>query len=317
MRVIKGKKIAIIGAGKVGANIAYVMSIKHTCNELVIIDIDRDRAEGEVMDIVHGLPFLNQMNIRVGDYPDVKGCDIIVLTAGAGRKPGETRLDLAVKNCQIAKAMSSSIMKYYDGGIILVVSNPVDVLTYHVSKWTGLPRGTVVGSGTVLDGIRLRTLLADKFNIDMKNVHAYILGEHGETQFPAWEFSKIAGFSIDEYCKVSGITFTEEEREDIALQTKRAGAEIIKRKGATYYGIGITTNELCTTMLHDENTIRTVGCVLDGEFGISDVVVNLPCILGKRGVEKILELELPKNELALLKESAEAVRKVIEVTKDV
>ncbi|NLJ70821.1 MAG: L-lactate dehydrogenase [Clostridiaceae bacterium] len=317
MRGIGGTKIAIVGAGNVGANVAYVMSIRYTCNELVLIDIDHKRAEGEVMDIRHGLPFLHEMDIYAGDYSDIKGCDIIVVTAGAGRKPGETRLDLAEKNCQIAKSMTESIMKYYDGGIILVVSNPVDVLTYHVSKWTGLPRGIVVGSGTVLDGIRLRTLLAEKFNIDMKNMHAYIFGEHGETQFPAWSFSKIAGFSIDDYCIASGIELTEQEKIEMAEKTRRAGAEVIKRKGATYYGIGIATTQLCNSFINDENTIRTVGCVLEGEYGLNDVVVSVPCIVGADGIEKILEVQLPPDEMELLHQSAAAVRSVIDLTKHI
>ncbi|NLM18579.1 MAG: L-lactate dehydrogenase [Clostridiaceae bacterium] len=317
MREITGTKIAIIGAGNVGANVAYVMSIRHTCNELVLIDIDRKRAEGEVMDIKHGLPFLHEMDIYAGDYSDIKGCDIIVITAGAGRKPGETRLDLAEKNCRIAKSMTESAMEYYDGGIILVVSNPVDVLTYHISKWTGLPRGRIVGSGTVLDGIRLRTLLADKFDIDMKNMHAYIFGEHGESQFPAWSFSKIAGFSIDDYCVAAGVEFTEEEKLEIAEKTRKAGAEVIKRKGATYYGIGIATTQLCNSFLNDENTIRTVGCVMEGEYGLHDVVVNVPCIVGSEGIEKILEVKLPPNELELLHKSAAAVRSVIDATKGI
>ncbi len=312
-----GKKIAVIGAGNVGASIAYVMTIKNTCRELVLIDIDREKAEGEAMDIIHGLPFLERMDIYAGDFSDVKGCDIIVMAAGAGRKPGETRLDLASKNVRIAKSVTEQIKKYYDGGIILVVANPVDVLTYHITKWMDLPKGKVVGSGTVLDGVRLRTLLGEKFNIDLKNIHAYILGEHGDSQFPSWSFSKIAGFSIDEYCTKTGIPFPEEERERLALQTKKAGAEIIKRKGATFYGIAVATNALCESIIQDENTIRTVGSVLDGEYGMHDVVLNVPSIVGDRGVEKILEVDLSEDELAKLKKSAESVKAVIEATKDI
>ncbi len=312
-----GKKIAVIGAGNVGASIAYVMSIKNTCRELVLIDVDRQKAEGEAMDIIHGLPFLNRMNIYAGDFSDIQGCDIIVMSAGAGRKPGETRLDLAQKNVRIAKSVTEEINKYYDGGIILVVANPVDVLTYHITKWTNLPKGKVVGSGTVLDGVRLRTLLGKKFNIDLKNIHAYTLGEHGDSQFPSWSFSKIAGFSVDEYCEKTGIEFTEEEREEMALQAKTAGAEIIKRKGATFYGIAVATNALCESILQDENTIRTVGSVLDGEYGLSDVVVNVPSIVGDRGVEQILEVDLPEDELEKLRKSAESVKAVIDATKDI
>lgn len=312
-----GKKIAIIGTGNVGANIAYVMSIKNTCHELVLIDVDKERAEGEAMDIIHGLPFLNRMDIYAGDYSDVKGADIIVMAAGAGRKPGETRLDLAGKNCRIAKSVTENMMKYYDGGIILVVANPVDVITYHMSKWTGLPKGRIVGSGTVLDGIRFRTLLGKKFNIDLKNMHAYIFGEHGESQFPSWSFSKIAGFSIDEYCKVTGISLSDEEKAEMALKTRTAGAEIIKRKGATFYGIGIATNQLCESILADDNTIRTVGSVLEGEYGISDVVLNVPSIVGKDGIEQVLEVDLPEDEMALLHKSAARVREAIEATQNI
>lgn len=313
----KGTKVCIIGAGNVGANLAYVMSIQNTCKELVLIDVAKNKAEGEVMDIIHGLPFLNHMKIRAGSYQDVKGADVIVVTAGAGRKPGETRLDLASKNVGIAKAISDELMKYYDGGIILVVSNPVDVITYHFSQWTGLPNGRVVGSGTVLDGIRFRTLLGRKFDIDFKNVHAYILGEHGETQFPSWSYSRISGLTVDEYCKVTGVELSDEEKAEIAYKTRTAGAEVIKNKGATFYGIGIATNALCESILHDENTIRTVGSVLNGEYGLNDVVVNVPSILGRDGVEKILEIDLPENEMALLHKSAESIKAVIDATKHI
>lgn len=313
----KGTKVCIIGAGNVGANLAYVMSIQNTCKELVLIDVAKNKAEGEVMDIIHGLPFLNHMEIRAGSYQDVKGADVIVVTAGAGRKPGETRLDLASKNVGIAKAISDELMKYYDGGIILVVSNPVDVITYHFTQWTGLPKGRVVGSGTVLDGIRFRTLLGRKFDIDFKNVHAYILGEHGETQFPSWSYSRISGLTVDEYCKVTGVELSDEEKAEIAYKTRTAGAEVIKNKGATFYGIGIATNALCESILHDENTIRTVGSVLNGEYGLNDVVVNVPSILGRDGVEKILEIDLPENEMALLHKSAESIKAVIDATKHI
>lgn len=317
MRTIEGRKIAIIGAGNVGATIAYAMAIRDTCNELVMIDINREKAEGEALDIKHSLTYLDRLKIYAGDYSDIKGCDIIVLTAGAGRKPGETRMDLAEKNCRIAKSMSESIMEYYDGGIILVISNPVDVLTYHISKWTGLPRGRVVGSGTVLDGIRLRTLLADKFNIGIKNVYAYVFGEHGETQFPAWSFSRICGFSVDDYSKASGIELTEKEKLEMAEKNKKAGAEVIKRKGATFYGIGIVATELCNSFLNNRNIIYTVGCVLDGEYGLRDTVVNVPCIVGSEGIEKVLEAKLPPDEMELLQKSGAAVRSVIDLTKNI
>lgn len=312
----KKSKICVVGAGKVGANIAYVMSIMNTCDDLVLIDINEELALGEALDIENGLPFLNQMTVRKGGYEDVKDANIIIMAAGAGRAPGETRMDLAAKNCRIAKACTKSIMEHYNGGLILVVANPVDVLTYKMIEWSGLPSHLIVGSGTVLDGIRLRTLLAKKAGLDMKNIHAYIFGEHGETQFPAWSFSKIAGFGVDEYFRLANIEFTEEEKAEMADKTRRFGAEIIKRKGATFYGIGVAVNTITESLLHDENTIRTVGAKLNGEYGLRDVVINVPCILGAGGIKKVLEVQLPEDEREKLLASAANVRNILDSVKD-
>ncbi len=198
MKIKHGSKVAIIGAGAVGSSIAFAMAIQQLCTELVLIDVNQDKAKGEALDISHGLPFLGQMDIYAGDYEDVKDCDLIVITAGIPRKPGETRLDLAKKNVGLAKKITSSIMEHYTTGNILVVSNPVDVLTYMVAKWSGLPRNRILGSGTVLDSARFRILISQKLDIDVRNVHGYIIGEHGDSQLPAWSATNIAGLSIDD-----------------------------------------------------------------------------------------------------------------------
>lgn len=312
----QGSKIAIIGAGSVGASIAYAASIKQLASELVIIDVNTEKALGEAMDINHGLPFLGQMEIKAGDYSDVADADVIIVTAGIPRKPGETRLDLAKKNVALGKMITESIMKYYNGGVILVVSNPVDVMTYMISKWSGLPKGRVMGSGTVLDSARFRYLLSEKLECDVRNVHGYMIGEHGDSQFAAWSATNIAGLNIDDYCKTTGIIFSDEEKAAIIEDTKKAGAEIIKRKGATFYAVAIAVNTICESILKGTSTIRTVGTVMNGEYGESDVVINVPSIISKNGVERVLELDLTANEKELMKISANAVRSIINEVRD-
>ena len=312
----KGSKVAIIGAGFVGASAAYAMAIQQLCNELVLIDVNREKAIGEAEDISHALAFLGQMEIRAGDWPDVRDCDVIVITAGANRKPGETRLDLAKKNVAIAKDITANIMAHYNTGVLLVVANPVDILTYKIARWSGLPKGRVLGTGTVLDSLRFRYLLSRHFDVDVKNIHGYIIGEHGDSQIPAWSATHIAGLSIEEYCHTSGIAFTDEERACILENTKKAGASIIKNKGATYYAIGITIVTLVETLLKDQNTIRTVGSVIDGPHGIHDVVLSLPSVVSRHGVEKVLELNLTETEIEGLKASAAAVKSVLDEVRD-
>ena len=317
MKIKHGSKVAIIGAGAVGSSIAFAMAIQQLCTELVMIDVNQDKAKGEALDISHGLPFLGQMDIYAGDYTDVKDCDLIVITAGIPRKPGETRLDLAKKNVGLAKKITESIMENYTGGNILVVSNPVDVLTYMIAKWSGLPRNRVIGSGTVLDSARFRILISQKLDIDVRNVHGYIIGEHGDSQLPAWSATNIAGLSIDDYSKTTGIPFTQADRIEIAEKTRFSGAEVISLKGATFDGIAVSVSTIAKSLLKGENTIRTVGSVLNGEYGIQDVATNVPTIIGADGVEKVLELDLDPQELRFLQASAESVKKILAEVKDI
>lgn len=317
MQMVKSKsKVAIIGTGFVGASAAFTMALQQTANELVLIDVFKEKSIGEAMDINHGLPFMGQMSLYAGDYSDIKDCDVIVVTAGANRKPGETRLDLAKKNVLIAKELTQNIMKHYNHGVILVVSNPVDIITYMVQKWSGLPVGKVISSGTVLDSIRFRYLLSEKLNVDAKNVHGYIIGEHGDSQLPLWSGTHIAGKNINEYFNDPKSNLREEDKAIIAEGVKTAGATIIKNKGATYYGIAVAVNTIVETLLKNQNTIRTVGTVINGMYGIDDVVISLPSIVNSEGVQEVLQLNLTPEEEDALRFSANQVKSVLDEVKN-
>lgn len=310
-------KVAIIGAGFVGASTAFALSMKQLVNEMVLIDVFKDKAAGEAMDINHGLPFVGQMNIYDGDYSDCADCDAIIITAGANRKPGETRIDLAKKNVAIAKEITTNIMKYYTRGVILVVANPVDILTYKIQKWSGLPNGRVLGTGTVLDSSRFRYLLSEKFDVDVKNVHGYIIGEHGDSQLPLWSATHIAGRNIREYFNDPAYNITDAYKTALIEDVKGAGAEIIKRKGATYYAIAVTVNTILESLLKNQNTIRTVSSVINGNYGIEDVALSLPSIVNSKGVKGIIDLNLTDEELAALQHSAEQLKSILKEVKDI
>ncbi len=310
-------KVAIIGAGFVGASAAFALSLNQLVSELVLIDVAKDKAAGEAMDINHGLSFLGQMKVYDGDYSDCADCDVIVITAGANRKLGETRIDLAKKNVAIAKEITSNIMKYYTRGVILVVANPVDVLTYKIQEWSGLPAGKVLGTGTVLDSSRFRYLLSEKLDVDVRNVHGYIIGEHGDSQLPLWSATHIAGKNISEYFADPKYSITEADKEEIMKDVKTAGAEIIKRKGATYYAIAVSINTILESLLKDQNTIRTVSSVINGNYGIEGVALSLPSIVNSNGVKSIVDLKLADDELEALRFSANQLKAVLDEVKDI
>ena len=311
-KISEGSKVCIIGAGAVGATIAFAISMKQICSELVLIDVNQEKALGEALDISHGLPFLGQMDIHSGDYDEIKDADVIIITAGIPRKPGETRIDLAKKNVKLAHIITDSIMKYYNKGVILVVSNPCDVVTYKVTEWTGLPSSRIIGSGTNLDSARFRWLLASKLNVDTRNVHGYILGEHGETQFAAWSRTHVAGVPVEEYARIIGKPLSEQDKIDLVEQTKSSGAQIIKLKGATFNGVAVSVTTLLESLLMDKHTIRTVSTKLNGEYGMSDVTLNVPIMIGAGGVEQIIEMELNEEEKALLQASYNNIHEAIE-----
>lgn len=312
--MVKSKsKVAIIGSGFVGASTAFAMAMNGLVAEMVLIDVNKDKAEGEAMDINHGLSFLSQMEIYSGDYSDVKDADIIIVTAGANRKPGETRLDLAKKNTAIMKEITANIMKHYNQGVILVVSNPVDVMTYMVKKWSGLPDGKVVGSGTVLDSARFRYLLGEKLDLDVRNIHGYMIGEHGDSQLPVWSATNIAGMGFDEYCAAHDVSI---DKDAIVQEVKKAGAEVIKRKGATYYAIALSANRIVESLLKDQNSVLTVGTVVEGKYGLDGVALSLPCIVNKNGIEKVLDIKFNDSELEALRSSAAQIKAILDEVKD-
>lgn len=312
MGIVKSKgKVVVIGSGFVGSSLAFALTMSNLASELVLVDINMAKARGEVLDLNHGLAFAGQMSITAGDYDAVRDADVIVITAGAARKPGQTRLDLAKNNAGIIKNIVPEIMKYYNGGVILVVSNPVDVLTYLVQKLSGLPNGKVFGSGTVLDSSRFRYLLSSHSNIDVKNIHGYIIGEHGDGQIPVWSATNIAGQKFDEFCLACLKKCDGAQKESISQEVKDSGAEIIKQKGATYYAIALAVNGIVETILKNKNTIITVSSVLEGSYGLTDVALSLPSIVNANGVEKIFEIALSEDEYKRLRLSAEKLKDTI------
>ena len=310
--MLQGKsKIAIIGAGYVGAAIAYNVAINRTASEIVLIDVNNDKAMGEALDINHGLCHLGQMNIHAGDYSDCANCDAIVMTAGLNRKPGETRFDLANKNVPVAKSITENIMKYYNHGVIIVVANPADILTYLIQKWSGLPANLVFGTGTALDSARFRFYLAQKLNVDIQNIHGYIIGEHGDSQVPVWSATQVAGQSVDVYCKSLGISLTDADKLDIVTKTKNGGAEVIRLKGATYFAIAGIVENIIEAVIKDKNSIKTVASVINGAYGIHDVALSLPSVINQKGVDGIIQYDLTPQEAAALQESARTLKAFI------
>jgi len=290
-------KIAIIGAGFVGATTAFTIAMNQLVQEIVLIDVNKEKAMGEAMDISHALCHIGQMNVHSGDYSDCADCDIIIMSAGLGRKPGETRLDLAKKNVPIAKDIIENVMKYYTRGVILVIANPVDVLTYLIHKWSGLPAGSVLGTGTALDSSRFRSLLNEKLGVDIANVHGYMIGEHGDAMIPLWSATNIAGQRYDEALISRGLPpLTEEEKEALVKRVQTSGADVIRFKGVTNYAIAVVANNICAAILKNQNAIKTVTSVINGPYGIYDVALSLPSVVGKNGIEQVLKFDLNKTE---------------------
>lgn len=305
--MIKKKKITVVGAGFVGASVAYTLATRNLAHEIVIIDINKEKAIGEAVDISHAAPIFGTVDVISGEYSDIKDSDIIILTAGVGRKPGETRMDLANKNIGIMKSIVDEIMKYYNGGIFIIVSNPVDVLTAMVTKWTGLPAGKVIGSGTSLDSIRLQQTLYPMYDVDVKEIDACMIGEHGETQFPFWSKANICNVPITEYPKKDGTFITEEEMAKIGTDVKASGSFIIKNKGATYYGIASATSEIVNSIFSCARKIIPVSMLKDDVCGFKNVAVSMPRIISGEGIVGEVPVKLSAKEEELMKKSAENV----------
>ncbi len=306
------RKVAMIGCGYVGAASAFSLMESGLFTEMVLIDADRNRAEGEALDISHGLPFARPMKIYAGDYADIIDAAIIIITAGASQNPEETRLDLVHRNVEIYKSIIPEIAKRGCKGILLIVSNPVDILTYVSLKLSGFPENRVLGSGTVLDTARLKYHLGEHLGIDSRSVHAFIIGEHGDSELAAWSSAMVSGVPLNYFCEMRGHYNHEENEERIAEDVKNSAYEIIHKKRATYFGVAMAVRRICEAIIRDEKSILPVSNLMHGEFGIRDVALSMPAIVGAGGVEQLVPVSLDEEEQMKLLESAATLKRILE-----
>jgi L-lactate dehydrogenase len=303
-------KVALIGTGFVGSSYSFALLNQAAAHELVLIDLNKEKAEGDARDLNHGLPFSSPMKIWAGNYSDCSDADLVVITAGANQAPGETRLDLVDKNIKIFKNIVNEVMKSGFDGIFLVATNPVDILTYAVWHCSGLPKERVIGSGTILDTARLRYLLGDHYDVDARNVHAYIMGEHGDTEFPVWSHATIGASPLREMIDMDSPQ-TQKELDDIFVNVRDAAYHIIERKGATYYGIAMGLVRITKAIFNNENSILTVSALLEGEYGMEDLYIGVPAIINREGIRKVIEMPLSKTENEQFAHSAHTLKNVI------
>lgn len=305
------RKAVMIGCGFVGSAAVFSLMQSGLFSEIAMIDADMEKAEGEAMDISHGIPFAKHMKVYAGDYSDVEDAGIVIITAGANQKPDETRLDLVNKNVSIFKQIIPEIMKNHFDGILLVVANPVDILTYVAQKLSGLPENRVIGSGTVLDTARLKYSLGEHLGVDSRSVHAFIIGEHGDSEIAAWSSANVSGIPLNDICEMRGHYRHEENTKEIAQKVKNSAYEIIQRKKATYFGVAMAVRRICEVIVRDEKSILPVSTAMHGEHGIEDVVISMPCIVGRDGIETKMPISLNKEETESLKESADILKDIV------
>lgn len=309
--MLNHRKAAVIGCGFVGSACAFSLIQRGLFSELVLIDANRDKAEGEAMDLSHGLPYIAAMDVYAGTYDDLSDCALIVITAGANQKPGQTRLELIGQNVNILNAIIPQITARPFEGILLIVSNPVDVLTYAAFRISGYPAHRVLGSGTVLDSARLKYLLGEHLNVDSRGIHAVIIGEHGDSELAVWSGANVSGVPLDDFCEMRGHTSHREAEQRIYEDVRDSAYEIIKRKGATYYGIAMAVGRIAACIVRDEHAILPISVALEGEYGLDHLALSIPSIVGKNGLEKVLEIPLDRTERAALDNSAGQLREVI------
>lgn len=306
------RKVAVIGCGFVGSSSAFALMQAGLFSEIVLVDLDRKRAEGEAMDISHGSLFSSSVRVYAGDYEDVADAAVVVVTAGAAQKPGETRLDLVNKNSKIVKSVVEELNRVDFQGIMLIVSNPVDILTKVAQEVSNLPANRVLGSGTTLDTARLRRKLGEHLSVDSRSVHAFIIGEHGDSEIAAWSSANVSGVPLSTMCEMRGHFDHNKNTQTIAEQVKNSAYEIIERKHATYYGIAMVVKRLCQAIVLDEKSIFPVSIQMSGEYGLENVVLSMPAIVGENGVECSIPISLDENEVSKLHESADILRKTVE-----
>ena len=309
---VNPKKAVMVGCGFVGSASVFALMQSGLFTEIVLIDADKNKAEGEAMDISHGIPFARPMKIYAGDYDDAADAAIIIVSAGAGQKPGETRLDLVHKNVSIFKSIIPEIAKRGFDGILLIVANPVDILTQVAIKLSGLPEERVIGSGTVLDSARLKYKLGEHLSVDSRTVHAFIVGEHGDSEVVAWSSANVSGVELSKMCEMRGHYQHKKNTEEIAAAVKNSAYDIINRKHATYYGIAMSVRRICEVIMRDEKSILPVSHMMHGVYGIDGVVLSMPAIVGSDGVEADIPIELNGEEALKLKESADALKEIVD-----
>lgn len=310
--MLNPRKVAIVGCGFVGSSIAFSLMQKGIYSELVLIDANYAKAEGEALDLSHGLPYTAAMDIYAGNYKDAADCSLIIITAGANQKPGETRLDLIGKNVAILKSIIPQITATEFEGILMIVSNPVDVLTYAAWKISGYPAHRVIGSGTVLDTARLKFIIGRHLDVDSRSVHAVIIGEHGDSELAVWSGANVSGIDLNHFCEIRGHFDHEESMQRIYEDVRDSAYQIIERKGATYYGIAMAVARIAECIVKDEQAVLPVSVILGGEYGLSGLALSIPSVVGKNGVEKVLEIPLNAKERDALCNSAVHLNRVIE-----
>ena len=307
----RARKVGIVGTGMVGSSFAYALMQRGLATEIVLVDANHERAEGEAMDLMHGVPFVQPMRITAGDYPDLSGCELVVITAGANQRPGETRTDLLGRNVAICREIVPKIVQHNPDGLICMTSNPVDILTYVVADLAKLPPGRVFGSGTILDTARLRSLLGQHVGVDPQAVEARVIGEHGDSQVPVWSLAAVAGIPLTAFGNATGVATDAATLEGIASQTRKAGPAVAERKGATYYGVAAGLVRITEAVLRDEHAVLTVSTVVDGYQGVDDVALSVPCVVGRSGIERTVALPLSDAEAAAFRHSADVLREAI------
>jgi L-lactate dehydrogenase len=305
------RKCAMIGCGFVGASSVFSLMQSGLFSEMVLIDANKDRAEGEAMDLSHGLPFGRPMEIYAGDYSDVASCGLVIITAGANQKPGESRLDLVKKNVAIFKQIIPEVVKNNTECIMLIVTNPVDILTYVALKLSGFPPERVIGSGTVLDTARLKYLIGRRLGVDSRSVHAFIIGEHGDSELAVWSSANVSGIELNRFCEQNGNFEFRKVADELYTDVRDSAYTIISKKGATYYGIAMAVRRIATCILRDEHSILPVSSLIQGHYGLEGLCMGVPAIVGSKGVEKLLDINLSGEEQLELMHSADELKKVL------
>ena len=306
------QKCGLVGVGFVGATCAYTLAVSGLFSEMVLVDMNRKKAESEAADINHGVSFAKPCHVHAGDYADLAGCGLIIIAAGANQKPGETRTELLGRNRVILSSIIEQIMQVDRDAVLLIVSNPVDVLTCMAHKLSGLPAGRVIGSGTVLDTARLKYLLGQRLGVDSRNVHAFIIGEHGDSELAVWSSANISGVDLDDFCRITGVEYPKAVLHAIYESVRDAAYPIIAGKGATYYGIGMAVRRIAEAIVRDEHSVLPVSSPISGHYGVDGICLGVPSIVGRNGVEAVLDIPLAPDELARLQASAAKMRELID-----